>query len=60
MRLYHRTYHHEAVMKRGFRDGEGTYMTADTHRGVWVSDRPLDSNEGAYGDVILAIDAPEK
>ena len=59
MKLYHRTYHHQAIMERGFRDGQGNYMTGDTHRGVWVSDRPLDSNEGAHGDVILTIEAPE-
>jgi hypothetical protein len=59
MLVYHRTYVSEAILADGFRDGVGTYLTADTYHGVWVSDRPLGSNEGASGDVILAIEAPE-
>jgi hypothetical protein len=31
-------------------------MTAREWSGVWVSDRPLDANEGAEGEVLLAID----
>ena len=60
MRLYHRTYHHEAILEHGFRDAEGTYLTTEKHSGVWVSDRPLNGNEGAEGDVVLAIEVPER
>ena len=30
-------------------------MTQNTYSGVWVSDRPLDLNEGACGDTLLRI-----
>lgn len=59
MRLYHRSYYAEVIATEGFRDGEGGYLTAGTHRGVWMSDQPLNVNEGAQGDVILAVEMPE-
>lgn len=59
MLCYHRTYHTEAILKEGFRDAEGTYMTAQLWRGVWVSaDWPLDIGQGADGDKVLEIDIP--
>jgi hypothetical protein len=59
MIVYHVTHEADGILTDGFRDGEGTYMTANVHRGVWVSDVPLDVNEGAVGDRLLAIDVPE-
>ncbi|MFQ5430437.1 MAG: hypothetical protein ACE5E1_09030 [Phycisphaerae bacterium] len=53
MIFYHRTDASAEILINGFRDGEGTYMTEIIHRGVWLSDRPLDANEGAYGDAVL-------
>jgi hypothetical protein len=44
--VYHRTGHAEAIEAEGFKDGEGHYLTAEIHRGVWVSDVPLDISEG--------------
>ena len=29
------------------------------HTGVWLSNEPLDGNEGAKGDTVLAIEIPE-
>lgn len=60
MKLYHRTYHAEAILADGFRDGEGSYLTRGKHRGVWVADRSLDENESAEGDVVLVVEAPER
>ena len=37
----------------------GRYLTAKIWKGVWVSNRPLDSNEGAKGDALLEICIPE-
>ena len=34
-------------------------MTAERYRGVWVSDRPRDSNEGAAGEWVLMVDIGE-
>jgi hypothetical protein len=64
MRLYHRTTRDAAtaIVSSGFLDGEGNYglydaITHEPHvlRGVWVSDVPLDENEGAWGDTLLRV-----
>lgn len=55
-RYYHRTDEADAILRDGFRDGVGTYLTERTFSGVWISDRPLDGNEGAYGAAVLGID----
>lgn len=60
--VYHRTFHADAILRDGFRDGvlPPSGMTID-ERGVFVSAPwPLDCNEGAHGDVVLAIDIPER
>ena len=59
LRVFHRTSHADAIMRDGFRDAEGSYGTSQTRRGVWVSDVPLDVNEGAVGDDVLAVEIPE-
>lgn len=58
MRLYHRTTESAAVaiLIGGFRDANDRYMTEQEYAGVWLADRPLDGNEGAAGDVLLAIE----
>jgi hypothetical protein len=58
MRLYHRTSRRAArqILAKGFRDGVGTYLTRNIYRGVWVSNVPLDENEGAFGDTLLVVD----
>jgi hypothetical protein len=61
MLCFHRTSAEAAVaiVADGFRDAEDYYMTGNLYRGVWVSDEPLDINEGAQGDVLLSLDVPE-
>src|SRR5437899_1752298 len=58
---YHRTSRENAqsILKNGFRDGAGKYLTNEIWKGVWISNRPLDSNEGAEGDALLEIRIPE-
>lgn len=61
MKVFHRTNHSAAILAEGFRDGTGFYMCIDLDEplaGVFVSDRPLDENEGAIGDVLLSLDVP--
>ena len=60
MIVYHRTTQEAAssILADGFRDGEGTYLTSEIHRGVWVSDSPLDANEGASGCVLFTLETP--
>ena len=59
MIVYHRTYYAEAILRDGFRDATGSYLTGRPHTGVWLSDVPLDVNEGADGDTVLALDIPD-
>lgn len=35
-------------------------MTDIEHRGVWLSDAPLDCNEGAYGSTVLDLEIPSR
>jgi hypothetical protein len=60
VKLYHRTGHAEAIMREGFRDTTGNYMTSMELTGVWFSaDFPLDGNEGAKGNQVLELVANE-
>ena len=55
--LWHRTRAEAAaqILSEGFRDGTGNYLADREFSGVWLSDRLLDSNEGADGDTALRI-----
>jgi len=55
--LFHRTDRAAArrILKQGFRDGFGSYGTRTKYSGVWLSDVPLDENEGACGDALLRV-----
>jgi hypothetical protein len=57
-RLYHRTSPAIAqlILREGFRDATGRFMTDQEFRGVWLSDRPLGENDGAAGDALLQVD----
>ena len=57
MKLYHVTTAEAArsIMREGFRDSAGYYMTDIWLEGIWLSDQMLDVNEGAEGDTVLAV-----
>ncbi len=59
MKLHHRTTMEAArsILKKGFIDQTGNYLTEQKLTGVWFSDRPLDSNEGIRldADTLLEI-----
>lgn len=55
VKLYHRTGAAAEILEKGFRDGEGNYLTMNIYRGVWLSNVPLDENEGAQGDALLEV-----
>jgi hypothetical protein len=57
--VYHRTDAADAIMRSGFLDGTGAYLTKNECTGVWVSDVPFSPNEGAVGSDVLEIQAPE-
>ena len=63
MRLYHRTTAKNAasILRDGFKDATKDYGLRDKkgeailQTGVWVSDVPLDPNDGANGDTVLEV-----
>ncbi|HVA08002.1 MAG TPA: hypothetical protein VNG12_14790 [Acidimicrobiales bacterium] len=59
MIVYHRTFAADQILREGFRDAEGNYLTLSTYSGVWVSDSPLTVSDGAIGDRLLSVDVPE-
>jgi hypothetical protein len=59
MRLFHRTSAADEILRNGFRDGQGSYMTDAILSGVWLSAVPLDFNEGAAGDAVLEVQLPD-
>ena len=64
--LFHATSTHVAnlILADGFRDGQGNFGLVDEQdvpaalSGVFLSDRPLDANEGVWPppDVVLAVE----
>jgi hypothetical protein len=57
MILYHRTTEEAAaaILTGGFINHTDYYGGTRLHTGVWLSDQPLDINEGAQGDVLLEV-----
>jgi hypothetical protein len=66
MDLYHRTTAERAtnIIANGFRDTTGTYMMDVEVTGVWLSDVPLDINDGGSAEhntmLRVKIDLPEE
>lgn len=60
MTFYHRTRPAAAaaILKHGFRNGSGSYMTARRWRGVWLSDRPDATVPDGAPDVLFALTIP--
>ncbi len=54
--MFHRTDDAEAILTSGFKDGTGRYLTTNEYSGVWLSNVPLDVNEGAFGDTLLLVE----
>ena len=53
----------DGILTEGFRDAEGTYLTATVHRGVWLADRSLDWNDAGFdaSDLsIIEVEIPEE
>ena len=60
MKLFHRTPGAETILRGGFRDAVGYYVTDRLHEGVWLSTVPRDANYGAQGTDLLEVDIPEE
>jgi hypothetical protein len=61
MIFYHSTSRENAarIVREGFRDRTDYYMTSTLHTGVWLSDLPLDENEGASSEARLCLELDE-
>jgi hypothetical protein len=59
MICYHTTAAADVILRDGFRDATGFYMTTIELTGVWIGDRPMDVNEGAKGDQVLRVELPD-
>lgn len=59
MRLYHPTLHAADILRDGFGEDSGTYLTETDHSGVWLFDRPVDKRMGGGDDaVLLELEVP--
>jgi hypothetical protein len=60
MRLYHPTLHSADILRDGFGESSGAYLTETDHSGVWLYDRPVAIQMGGGDEaVLLEIDIPE-
>jgi len=62
MIVYHCTTEAAArqILANGFLDHTNHYMTDREWTGVWVSNLPLDNNEGASGETVLQVEIAEE
>lgn len=58
MRLYHRTTAEaaSAIIATGFHNATADYGIGRETTGVWLSNAPLDANEGAQGETLIGVD----
>jgi hypothetical protein len=59
MRLYRRTQMANTILIDGLEDWNHAFRFNIRHTGVWVSDRPLEADEGPRGDAVLVFEIPE-
>jgi hypothetical protein len=59
MKLYHPTKHAAEILRDGFGESSGTYLTETDHSGVWLFDRPPYNHLGHDRDVMLELEIPE-
>jgi hypothetical protein len=60
MKLFHPTRHAAEILRDGFGEETGTYLTPTDYSGVWLFDRPPDDQAGDVDpDVIMELEIPE-
>ena len=60
MKLYHPTLHSVEILRDGFGERSGTYLTETDYSGVWMFDRIVDKRlGGGHGAVMLELEIPE-
>ena len=55
-KFFHRTDNANAILASGFKDGTGNYLTTSEYSGGWLSNVPLDANEGTFGETLLLVE----
>ena len=62
MRLFHIACNKnaEAILKEGFRNGTGYYLTDRLWEGVWIFDKPFNDEHLSDTDTLFAIEIPEE
>ena len=59
MFFFHTTDAASAIQREGFRDAEGTYLTANTYRCVWFANTPATASDGPEGETVIVVEMPE-
>ena len=60
MRLYHPTRHVAEILRDGFGEESGAYLTQSDRSGVWLFDRTVDRRMGGGDDAqMLELEIPE-
>ena len=60
MKLYHPTIHAPEILRDGFGETTGTYLTESDNSGVWLYDRPVDHRMGGGDEAeMLVVEMPE-
>jgi hypothetical protein len=58
--VYHPTRHAPEILRDGFGEATGAYLTETDHSGVWLFDRPIDDHVADNDpNVIMELDIPE-
>jgi hypothetical protein len=57
--VYQRTPIADQILANGFTDARNRYGFGIELMGVWMSDTPLTSSQGATGAIVLAVDIPD-
>jgi hypothetical protein len=61
VKLYHPTMHSTEILRDGFGEESGTYLTETDHSGVWLFDRAVDNKVGGgEAAVLLELEIPEQ
>jgi hypothetical protein len=59
VKLYHPTRHAAEILRDGFGETSGAYVTEGDRSGVWLFDRPVDTRMGGGDEaVMLVIEIP--
>jgi hypothetical protein len=60
VKLFHPTQHAAEILRDGFGETTGTYLTPTDYSGVWLFDRPLEDHpDNTEPNVMLELEIPD-